>query len=109
MKVRGELFWVDRWMLSSARMLPIEARGLYRELLSQAWARGCQLPNDHAALRCVVGATDEEWARSWPLVERYWRVDGDQLVNDTQMEVYRKTMALSTAGKLASAARWEKA
>ena len=112
MKIRGEWFWVDRWMGSSARGLPLEARGLYREMLSQAWLRGCQLPNDHSILRRFVAATEDEWRRAWPLVEQYWRVEGDVLVNDTQREIYDKSMAtvarLTAAGKKASAARWGK-
>lgn len=88
MKMMAEWFWTDRWMGSSAFLLPMEARGVYREMLSQAWRRGARLPADYAQVRRAIGASDEEWARSWPMVEKYWRVDGDSLVNDTQLEVY---------------------
>lgn len=66
----------------------MEARGVYREMLTQAWRRGAQLPNDHEAIRRATGATVGEWRRAWPLVKKFWRVDGDSLVNDTQREVY---------------------
>ena len=32
--LRAEWFWTDRWMGSSAFLLPMEARGLYREMLT---------------------------------------------------------------------------
>ncbi len=88
MKMMAEWFWVDRWMGSSAFLLPMEARGLYREMLSQAWRRGARLPADPDAIKRAVGATDREWNRSWPKIERFWRRDGDSIVNDTQLEVY---------------------
>jgi len=109
-KLLAEWFWVDRWTGSSAFMLPLEPRGLYREMLSQAWRRGARLPNDHEAIQRVVGCTLQEWKRCWPRIEKYWRVDGDSLVNDTQMEVYSEAKArldrASAAGKRASAVRW---
>jgi len=92
-KLLAEWFWSDRWMGSSAFLLPLEARGLYREMLTQAWRRGAQLPNDHEAIRRAVGATEKEWKRGWLLVERFWRVDGDTLVNDTQQVIYAEAQA----------------
>jgi len=109
-KLLAEWFWIDRWMGSSAFLLPVEARGLYREMLSQAWRRGARLPNDHDAIQRAVGCTKKEWARGWLLIAKYWRVDGDYLVNDTQQEIYAATLALtqarSRAGKLGNASRW---
>jgi uncharacterized protein YdaU (DUF1376 family) len=93
----AEWFWTDRWMGSSGFLLPLEARGLYREMLTQAWRRGARLPNNHEAIRRAVGATEAEWARCWPLVSAYWREDSGDLVNDTQLEVYEKTRRLSAA------------
>ena len=57
MKIRGEWFWVDRWMGSSAFLLPMEPRGLYREMLSQGFVRGAKLPNDEEAIRRAIAAT----------------------------------------------------
>jgi uncharacterized protein YdaU (DUF1376 family) len=85
----AEWFWTDRWMGSSAFLIAIEPRGLYREMLTQAWRRGAKLPNDHEQIRRAVGATEAEWSRCWPLIERFWRVEGTSLVNDTQVEIYR--------------------
>lgn len=109
-KLLAEWFWTDRWMGSSAFLLPLEARGLYREMLTQAWRRGARLPNDHEAIQRAVGCTTKEWRRGWLLVEKYWRVDGDWLVNDTQVEIYAAAQALtearSRAGKIGNEIRW---
>src|SRR5215471_18652131 len=87
-KLLAEWFWIDRWMGSSAFLMRLGPRGLYREMLSQAWRRGARLPNDHAAIRRAVGCTTREWTRYWPQIQQYWRVEGVWLVNETQQEVY---------------------
>ena len=87
-KLLAEWFWTDRWMGSSAFLLPMEVRGLYREMLTQAWRRGARLPNDHEMIQRAVGCTQKEWERCWPKISKYWRIDGDELVNDTQIEIY---------------------
>jgi hypothetical protein len=78
-KLLAEWFWTDRWMGSSAFLLPMEPRGLYREMLTQAWRRGGRLPNNPDAIRRAVGCTLDEWDRCWPIVEQLWRVEGDDL------------------------------
>jgi uncharacterized protein YdaU (DUF1376 family) len=111
-KLLAEWFWVDRWMGSTAFLLPMEARGIYREMLSQAWRRGARLPADHEAIQRAIGCTPKEWKRSWPLIQRFWdEVDGC-LVNATQQQVYAEAL-LKQAAKVARAqdaarARWEK-
>lgn len=109
-KLLAEWFWTDRWMGSSAFGLPMEARGLYREMLTQAWRRECRIPNDHEAIQRFTGCTRAEWKRCWPKVERYWRVDGDSLVNDTQLEVYERAVSgaakASERAAAAAHARW---
>lgn len=94
-KLLAEWFWTDRWMGSSAFLLPMEARGVYREMLTQAWRREARLPNDHEAIQRAIGATKAEWKRSWPAVSKYWRVDGGDLVNDTQLEVYEDAQGIA--------------
>jgi uncharacterized protein YdaU (DUF1376 family) len=85
----GEFFCVDRWIQSQAFGMSIEARGLYREMLSRAWLNGGWLPNDHAAIRRLIGASELEWKRCWPLIEHYWRIDAaGRLVNDVQVTLY---------------------
>jgi uncharacterized protein YdaU (DUF1376 family) len=110
-KLLAEWFWTDRWIGSSAFLLPLEARGLYRELLTQAWRRGAKVPADPATIKRAIGATDEEWERSWPLVRPYWhRSKGGVLINDTQVAIYQETQARVTSASLkgtkGAQARW---
>jgi uncharacterized protein YdaU (DUF1376 family) len=105
-KLRAECFWVDRWQGSSARGLPLEPKGLYREMMSAAWIRGARLPNDPNAIQRLVGCTQAEWDRCWPLVAPYWRVEGDSLVNETQVEVYGTVTRLRQQRRAASLERW---
>jgi uncharacterized protein YdaU (DUF1376 family) len=101
----GEFFYVDRWLASSAFSLPIEVRGLYREMLSRAWLNGAKLPNDHDAIKRLVGASEKEWRRCWPSIERYWRIDGAFLVNDVQRKIYATSVARASRGQRGAGAR----
>ena len=92
-KMLAEWFWTDRWMGSSAFLLPIEPRGLYREMLTQAWRRGARLPASHEQVCRAIGATQDEWNRSWPQIERFWKVVDGYLVNETQLEIYAEAQA----------------
>ena len=108
-KLLAEWFWVDRWDGSSAALLPIEPRGLYREMLTQAWRRGARLPNHHESIQRAIRCTAAEWERCWPAISHFWRVDGSDLVNDTQLEVYEEAMrardAASERGRKGAQAR----
>lgn len=109
-KLLAEWFWADRWTGSRGFLLPAEPRGVYREMLTQAWHRGARLPNDHEAIRRACGLTEREWKRSWPAVSPFWRIDGDYLVNDTQLEVYQEAVErsekASKRGAKGAAKRW---
>ena len=87
-RLNAEWFWIDRWDKSSAALLTMEQQGVYRSMLSQAWQRGARLPNDPEAVQRAIRCTAAEWERCWPIVAKYWRVDGEWLVNDTQLEIY---------------------
>lgn len=91
-KLLAEWFWIDRWTGSRAFSLPIAARGLYREMLTQAWRRGAQLPNNHQEIRRLTGVTAQEWKRLWPKVRQFWAVKklgrSSILINSTQVEIY---------------------
>jgi uncharacterized protein YdaU (DUF1376 family) len=90
-KLIAEWFWTDRWIGSSAFLLPLEVRGLYREMLTQSWRRGAHLPAKPDTIKRSVAATDEEWARAWPAVAPYWHLnEAGLLVNDTQIAVYQE-------------------
>jgi uncharacterized protein YdaU (DUF1376 family) len=88
----------------------LHARGLYRELLTQAWRRGASLPANIEDLQKICAVTPKEWRQAWPLVEPFWRLDGDRLVNDTQLEVYaeaeRRSAFFKSRASRAARARW---
>lgn len=111
-KLLAEWFWIDRWDGSSASALPIHARGLYREMLTQAWRRGAKLPTDPEQIQRLCRVTSKEWKRCWPLVRSYWRLDGLSLVNDTQLEIYAESLARaeggSVKGRKGAEARWRR-
>jgi uncharacterized protein YdaU (DUF1376 family) len=89
--LRAEWFWTDRWVGSRGFLLPMEARGIYREMLTQAWRRGAELPNDHQVIRRAIGATLGEWRRNWKMVAPFWRVEGGVIFNETQRDIYRQS------------------
>lgn len=99
-------------MGSSAFLLPMEAQGIYRAMLTQAWRRGARLPNDHEAIQRAIGCTVKEWRRSWPRIERFWKVVDGHLINETQVEVYADAKArmevASTRASAGARARWNK-
>lgn len=84
-------------MGSSAFLLPIEPRGLYREMMTAAWRRGARLPTSHEAIRRAIGCTLEEWDRCWPVIAEYWHEADGSLVNDTQLEVYAEAVKQANA------------
>ena len=100
-KLRAEWFWTDRWRSSSAFLLPMEARGLYREMLTAAWTLGAWLPNDHEAIRMYTGCLPEVWKRCWPLIEAKWKQEGSKIYNETQREVFNQCLTLSEKRALA--------
>ena len=100
-KLRGELFWTDRWISSSAFLLPLEARGLYREMLTRAWSFGGYLPADPKQIQRLVNASSEEWERCWPLIEANWKQDGSKLYNQTQREVLMESLTIREKRALA--------
>jgi uncharacterized protein YdaU (DUF1376 family) len=110
-QLRGEQFWVDRHMASELWMLPIAERGLHREMLSQAWLRGAQLPSDPEEIRRAIACSLVEWQRYWPRVSKHWVRRGRTLVNLVQRETYAKVLAAvqvaADRAKKGAAARWK--
>lgn len=111
-KLLAEWFWTDRWIGSSAFLLPLEPRGLYREMLTAAWRRGARLPADPITIQRAVACTTSEWERCWPEIRGYWREEGDGLwiMNETQVEIFTETQAITeraaNRGRRGAEARW---
>lgn len=117
-RLAAEWFLVDRWTGSRGFTLPIGPRGLYREMLTQAWLRGAQLPTDHSQIRRMTGVTPTEWRQCWPAVKPFWTVKrgrtraDDVLINETQVAIYaeskRRTVDAHGRAKNAANARWRR-
>lgn len=91
----GELRYTSNWRGSPLQMLPLGSRGLYSEMLTQAWAtRGRLEMTAEDEIMRLVRAMPEEWAVAWPRIRHYWSAVADPetgaevLVNRKQLEVY---------------------
>lgn len=91
-KLRGLIWWIDRWRQSSAFMqMTLEEQGAYRNLLDEAYLRGGVLPDDDRMLAKACGD-----ATLWPQLKKRllkwfhktpdgWRNDTlDKVIHDTQ-------------------------
>lgn len=56
--------WYPASFLSATRGWSVTAKGVYRELLDAQWELGV-LPDDPAALRRLIGASEQEWSEGW--------------------------------------------
>lgn len=65
--------WYPRDFASSTREWSVTARGVYRELLDAQWDGG-DLPAEEHELRMMIRATQAEWRKAWPVVERKFPV-----------------------------------
>lgn len=91
----GELRYTSNWRGSPLQMLPLAARGLYSEMLTQAWSNRARLAQtDEEEIMRLVRATPAEWESAWPRIRHYWAKATDPatgaeiLVNRKQLEVY---------------------
>lgn len=91
----GELRWTRNWRGSPLQMMSLAARGLYSEMLTQAWASRARLVSTgEEEIMRLVRAMPDEWAVAWPKVRHYWvaatdpRTQAEILVNRKQLEVY---------------------
>src|SRR5215472_15924032 len=87
-----------------------QARGIFRELLDEAWSEG-MIPDDLNELAEIVGCATEAMARYWAEIEPCWRkVDGGYINNKldrqrTEMDLRRASNARSgRVGALAKTA-----
>ena len=80
--------WYCREWLVDTRHLTCECRGAYRDLLDHQWLDG-GLVDDQDELQRRAGATDREWKRIWPKIERYLPVDADGMRRNAKLERVR--------------------
>lgn len=74
------------------------AKGLYRELLDEAWIEG-SIPNDMVELADICDCPIEVMTEAWPRIMTCWHLDGDRWVNEkleslrTEVDTIRVTKA----------------
>lgn len=94
--------WFPRDFMSSTRTWPLEARGIYRELLDAQWDAGGSgvgmLPDDEEQLRELARATPEQWRVAWRFVEpKFPRVEGGR--RNVRLEQHREAAIADYLGR----------
>jgi uncharacterized protein YdaU (DUF1376 family) len=96
-KLRGLLWWVDRWQTSTAyKDLSLEQQGAYRNLLDEAWIRGGAIPDDDATLAKACGDPSRWTAVKSIVMRRFYRAP-DGWRNETLDRVLRESQARAEA------------
>jgi uncharacterized protein YdaU (DUF1376 family) len=108
--MRAAWWWIDRWRKSTAFLsMTVEEQGIYRNLLDGMWLFEGAIPD--ASLFAISGANATAWERSWPTVQKWFRLTDKGWVNDTALEVMKKTKHVQSvrgvAGKAGARARWQ--
>lgn len=96
--------------LADTSELSAEEHGAYLLLMMGAWRRGGRLPVDPTLLSRIAAVSRPRWPRVWGMIERFFDVDGDALV---QRRVTRelaiamgKKETASRKGLSGAEARW---
>lgn len=104
--------WYPQDYLSDAKTqgLSLEQHGAYMLLLMLEWLDG-PLPAEPERLRRMLRASDEEFARVWPVVEGLFAKDSQGRLVNRRLERERKAMAAfyeqkRRAAEAGAAARW---
>lgn len=104
--------WYPSSFAASTRTWPLIARGVYHELLDISWDAG-GLPAEAKQLQAMIGATSQEWAKAWPLVEPKFPICDDGMRRNPRLEEHRaEAIELHRkrhqSAKDAAAAKWRK-
>jgi uncharacterized protein YdaU (DUF1376 family) len=95
MQLHGLLWWIDRWLGSSAKLkMTLEQQGAYRNLLDAAQLRGGVLPDDERVLATACG-DPRRWKAVRAAVMPYFVKREDGWHNDTLDEVLAQSMKRS--------------
>lgn len=66
--------------------------GSYLALLIAGWRNGGWLPNDPDLLRKYARCKPANWAKRWRVLEPFFYVEGDRLLQKKQVEIYKKAI-----------------
>lgn len=106
-------FYPKDWLSDvKVRMMTLEQRGCYIDLLSIAWIEG-GIPADVGQLRRLLGISPKRFTAVWEALAPHWQSDGNgRLINPRQergraeLEDYQRRA--SAAGQAGAKARWSK-
>lgn len=106
-------YWRDWRSSRTVQRMDWQARGLYRELLDECWAKGC-IPDDIVQLADICGCPVEVMRTHWNTIEQMFAAVGDGILINERLENERtesdKTrVAKSLAGIRSGIARRLKA
>lgn len=92
-------FYGSDWLGDSmVRRMPLEARGVYIDLLCHAWDAGC-IPSDRDEIAHMLGIQRRKLDSLWSSIEPWWKSDGNGgLINPRQERERAKQKAKRKAG-----------
>lgn len=78
-------YWRDYRSSRTVQRMHYVARGIYRELLDECWAKGC-IPDDVAKLAEMCGCPTSVMATHWSNLKQMFKFVGDGLYINERME-----------------------
>lgn len=100
-------FFPDRWLLSrSVRLMTLEQRGVYVELLCHAWRDG-SIPSNLSECAALIACPLDVLEAVWPRLESLWEPSDDgTLVNPWLEEIRTEQISKSDKRRIAAQSRW---
>lgn len=108
-KYPGMTLWTDAY-LGDTQDLSLEEHGAYLMMLMIAWrSPDCKLPDDDLRLARMLRISLDRWRHKIrPVMERYWKSDGEHLVQKRLKVERARTEEKTKKRKTAAQARWLK-
>jgi uncharacterized protein YdaU (DUF1376 family) len=98
--------WTDAYLGDTLHLSTLE-HGAYVLMLITAWRSGvASLPNDPDYLRRVVKMDVRQWAKHGPAILKFWRVDGDRLVQSRLADEWSSCLAHKSTNSAKAKRRW---
>jgi uncharacterized protein YdaU (DUF1376 family) len=103
-------WYTDSWRKDEDVLaMNAEQRDVYRELLDMCWAQG-SLPCDERALLKMSLATEREWKRAWPVVQKMFEERDGRLwnhkVDEKRPDVMKLKSRRQRGAELTNDKRW---
>jgi uncharacterized protein YdaU (DUF1376 family) len=99
--------WTDAYLADTSDLTTLE-HGAYLLLLMAMWRAGGSLPNDPQRLARFARLTKGQWERVWRVLERFFRIEDDQLFQNRLTDELNAVRRRSTAASDSARAKWRK-